>query len=196
MGLLSEQEIKVLENVLATSPKAKRKIVNAVKEVVPDLPTPPDVLAAEEFDKLLDDKVKPLTETIERLQAELAKKDKDDSWSKQVLELKKNRGWSDKQVSKFIKDLEEEFKERKELTLDELAEYHDLKNRPLTPSGGVESPFAGTRSQTETEWRESVRDPNSEFMKAVRSKDNRKKKQIQSKWWKQAGEEWADMHRT
>jgi hypothetical protein len=195
MGLLSEKELQILENVLATNPKAKRKIVNAVKEVVPDLPMPADVQAAEEFEQTLSDRLKPLQETIDALQKSLDAKEREGSWEKQVDAVKKARGWNDKQVKKFIDDLQEEYKDQKEVTLSQLAEVYDYRNRPLTPTQTNANIFGRPRGETELEWRKDVKDPNSEFMKAVRSKNQSKKKEYKSKLWNKAREEWDDMQR-
>lgn len=188
---LSENELAVLERALA-NPKAKRKIANAVKEVVPELDLPADVKAMEDIEELIEQKTKGYREEIDNLRGELAKATKNDDWAKQLSQLKKERGWNDKQVDAFLKDLEEEFKDRKELSLSELAEYHALKNQPLTPTQSGNMFGFGGRGDAEKTWREDVKDPNSDFMKAVRAKDKNKKKAYLNKRWNDARQEWVD----
>ena len=189
---LSEQEIKVLEAVVL-NPKTRGRAGKLVKEVFPDYQLPSDIESEDRLASMIEEKTKGFQETIDNLRAELAKKGKDEDWQKQLADLKRQRGWDDKRVDAFLKDLEQEFKDRKELSLAELAEYHELKNRPLTPTSSGSLFGMGPRGDTEKKWRDDIKDPNSEFMKAVRSKNKHAKRKYLDQRWNEARQEWVEM---
>lgn len=187
MAKLTQDEITNLEALL-DRPKFRRTILQAAKEEVPTMTMPPDFQAAEEINERFDAKIKPLQETIDRLQEELAKEKKNQSWNEQLEDLKKQFAWNDKQVKEFLTEIGTEFKDGRELTLLELADYKMAKSQPLAPSGQPSGTrFLTNRGSAETRWRNDMRDPKSPLF----GKNKRQKRAYLNELWQQAKEEYA-----
>lgn len=190
----SEAELKTLEAV-AMHPKGRKLMAGAVREVVPDYPLPPDIAAEERMQAMLEEKLKPVLEDNKSLREQLAKQQADTDWKAQVAQVKKELGWGEKQLTEFLKDFGERYKDSAPVSLATLAKAYEHENAPLVPSQPTQGAgrFWGPMGDTEKEWRTAIKDPNSDFMKAVRSGNQRKKKEIKQKWWDKAGQEWQEL---
>lgn len=191
----SEAELKTLE-AIAMHPKGRRMMAAAVKEVVPDYPLPPDIATEERMEAMLEEKLKPVMEENKALKEQFAKQQADTDWKAQVNQVKKELGWGDKQVSEFLEHFQKEYNEPGPVKLVKLAKAYEYENAPLMPSQPTQGAgrFWGPMGDTEKEWRTAIKDPNSDFMKAVRSGNQRKKKEIKQKWWDKAGQEWQELN--
>lgn len=190
----SEAELKALE-ATAMNPKGRRIMAQAVKTVIPEYQLPPDIEAEDRVNAMVDEKIKTVMEDNKALREQIAKDKADKSWQEEVAKVRKELGWGEKQLTEFLKDFSERYKDAAPVSLATLAKAYEHENAPLMPSQPTQGVgrFWGPMGDTEKEWRTAVKDPNSDFMKAVRSGNQRKKKEIKKKWWDKAGQEWQEL---
>ena len=182
----SEQDIALMEK-LAGIPAALDDIQGVVAKHIPEA-APREHLAKkqirEEFQAALDKQAEQIKELTNLLQTQNSER----KWENEVAQIKKQLGWDDAKLAQFQKDFAEEFKERKSLDMLDMAEYYELKNRPLAPASNPRlGPFGLRREQGtgEAKWREEARDPKSPMF----SKNKRDRKAYWRKQWAEAKEE-------
>lgn len=192
----SEAELKAIEMAAlgqGKDPRSRRLMAEAVKLAIPDYQFPADIQSEDRINALLDERLKPVLEENKELKNRLDKAQSDSEWKAQLAAVKRELGWTEKQLGEFLKDFGEKYKESAPVSLVTLAKAFEHENAPLVPSqsNNVRG-FWGPMGDTEKEWRTAVRNPSSDFMKAVRSGNQRKKKEIKNKWWNQSAQEWQE----
>lgn len=194
----SDAELKAIEMAAlgqGKDPRSRRLMAEAVRLAIPDYALPPDLALQDQVKEMVDERLKPLEEENKTLREQLAKQQNDSAWAAQVSEVKKKLGWGEKQLTTFLKDFGERYKEGNQVSLVTLAQAWERENEPLVPtqSRGNVGRLWGPMGDTEKEWRGAIRDPNSDFMKAVRSGNQRKKKEIKNQWWNRSAQEWQEL---
>jgi len=184
----NEQDLAIMERI-AGIPAAVDDLQGIIAKHIPEA-APREHLAKkqirEEFQAAFDAQSK----KIEELTALLHSQTTERQWENDVAQIKKTFGWDDAKLKEFQTAFAEEFKERKSMDMLDMAEYYELKNRPLSPAANPRlGPFGIRREQSsqEAKWREDMRDPKSPMF----SKNKRERKAYWREQWKQAQD---DMH--
>jgi len=178
----TEADVQMMERLVA-SPKGLDDLHEVIKKHVPDAPIP-----MYDAKKALEDRFmeqfKKQQEELEKLRSEVQNTKVDRDWERQSQDIKKQLGWDDTKLTEFQKAFAEEFKDKKAMDMLDMAEYYELKNRPLTPSANPRglSPF-GIRNDGETpQWKVDKDDPKSPMF----SKNKKEKKAYFREQWQKA----------
>jgi hypothetical protein len=182
----SEQDLQLMEK-LAGIPAAVDDLQGVVAKHIPEA-APREYVAKkqvrEEFQAALDAQSKKIEELTNLLNTQNTQR----QWETDQDKIKKLFGWDDAKMKQFQEDFASEFKEKKTLAMEDLAEYYELKNRPLAPASNPRlGPFGIRHEQSsqEAKWREDMRDPKSPMF----SKNKRERKAYWRGQWKQAQDE-------
>jgi hypothetical protein len=186
---MTEDEVKFMEGLLA-KPKFRDGFQKLVKDELPDYPLPEydaKKQVREEFQAAFDKQQKEL----EELKNLVNTQSRDQTWKEQQDQIKKSLGWDDAKLQQFQKDFAEEFKDKGSMDMLDMAEYYELKNRPLAPAQNPRLGPFGLRSEqssTEAKWREDARDPKSPMF----SKNKRERKAYWRNQWSEAKKEMVE----
>jgi hypothetical protein len=178
----SESDLQLMEQLMA-KPKARGQIQAVIKEHIPDAPIP-EYDAKKEVEDRFMEQFKKQQEELDKLRNEVSSSKIDREWEKQSKQIKKELNWDDEKLSEFQKAFAEEFKDKSTMDMFDMAEYYDLKNRPLTPSHNPRiGPFGIRNDQSDSpQWRKDKDDPKSPMF----SKNKKEKKAYFRKQWAEA----------
>jgi len=182
----NEQDLALMER-LAGIPAAVEDIQGIVAKHIPEA-APREHLAKKQIREEFQAAMEAQSKKIDELTALLHTQTTERQWKEDVEKMKKTLGWDDAKVAQFQKDFAEEFKDRKTLDMTDMAEYYELKNRPLSPASNPRlGPFGIRQEQSsqEAQWRNDMRDPKSPMF----SKNKRERKAYWRDQWKKSMEE-------
>jgi len=184
----SEQDLQLMEK-LAGIPAAVDDLQGVVAKHIPEA-TSREHIAKKQIREEFQEKFDAQAKEIEGLKALLQTQSSERQWESDVARIKQTFGWDDAKLKEFQTAFSEEFKDRKSMDMLDMAEYYELKNRPLSPASNPRlGPFGIRQEQSsqEAQWRQDLRDPKSPMF----SKNKRERKAYWRDQWKKSME---DMH--
>lgn len=139
---------------LNADPEARAKMLPEVKRLFPTLPLP-DYDGKVAAEKLAEEKIKPLLERIDELQAKQKKRDDDEYWEGQRNLLRRD-GVPNDEIQKFEEWMTKEWAGG-QMDYKDIYRYKQLKELPLVPNANGIGASGLRRSQMEADWRQNLK---------------------------------------
>jgi len=145
---------KQIYAALNADPEARSKLLPEVKRLFPNVPLNgyDEKVAAE---KSVEERVKPLMERIDELQAKIKQKDDNEFWENQRNILRKD-GVPDTEIKKFEERMAKEWSGG-QMDYGDIYRYFQLKDAPLSPSSAGIGFSGARRSDMEEDWRTNLK---------------------------------------